>query len=97
MKAIIRKRLKNAKRRIERRLRAVAWEEQKKPMLTVKNIQYEIAERGHAVAAGGIGAMHLVAQRSGLVGLINQNVRVLKRHIPYHESDHVLNIAYNVL
>jgi len=48
------------------------------------------------VAAGGIGAMHLVAQRSGLVELIDRNVRVLKRHIPYHESDHVLNIAYNV-
>ncbi len=97
MKAIIRNRLRKAKRRIEHRLRAIAWEEQEKPMLAAKNIQYEIAERGHALAAGGIGAMHLVAQRSGLVELIDQNVRVLKRHIPYHESDHVLNIAYNVL
>ena len=97
MKAIIRKRLKNARRRIEHRLRAIAWEEQAKPMLAAKNIQYEIALRSRAVAAGGIGAMHLVAQRSGLVELIDQNVRVLKRHIPYHESDHVLNIAYNVL
>ena len=97
MKAIIRKRMKKAKRRIERRLRAIAWEEQAKPMLAAKNIQYEIAEKGHAVAAGGIGAIHLVAQRSGLVELINQNVRVLKRHLPYHESDHVLSIAYNVL
>ena len=97
MKAIIRQRLKKAKRRIERRLRPIAWEEQAKPMLAAKNIQYEIAEKGHAVAAGGIGVMHLVAQRSGLVELINQNVRVLKRHLPYHESDHVLSIAYNVL
>lgn len=97
MKAIIRKRQKNAKRRIERRLRAIAWEEQAKPMLAAKNIQYEIAQRSRAVAVGGIGAMHLVAQRSGLVELIDRNVRVLKRHIPYHESDHVLNIAYNVL
>ena len=97
MKAIIRKRLTKAKRRIERRLRAIAWEEQAKPMLAAKDIQYEIAQRKRAVAAGGIGAMHLVAQRSGLVELIDRNVRVLKRHIPYHESDHVLNIAYNVL
>jgi hypothetical protein len=97
VKAIIRKRLKKAKRRIERRLRAIAWEEQAQPMLAAKNIQYEIAERSRAVAAGGIGAMHLLAQRIGLVESIDRNVRVLKRHLPYHESDHVLNIAYNVL
>jgi hypothetical protein len=97
VKAIIRKRLKKAKRQIERRLQPVAWAEQPEPMLAAKNIQYEIAERSRGVAAGGIGAMHLVAQRSGLVELIDRNVRVLKRHIPYHESDHVLNIAYNVL
>jgi hypothetical protein len=25
------------------------------------------------------------------------NLELLKAHLPYHESDHVLNIAYNVL
>ena len=97
MKAIIRKRLKKAKRRIERRLRPIAWKEQAKPMFAAKNIRYEIAQRSRAVAAGGIGAMHLIAKHGGLIELIDRNVRVLKRHIPYHESDHVLNIAYNVL
>jgi hypothetical protein len=97
VKAIIRKRLRKAKRRIERRLRPVAWEEQSKPMLQAKNIQYDIAERSCGVTAGGIGAMHLVARHSGLVESINRKVRVLKRHLPYHESDHVLNIAYNLL
>lgn len=29
--------------------------------------------------------------------IINQNVRVFKIHNPYYESDHVLNIAYNLL
>jgi hypothetical protein len=24
-------------------------------------------------------------------------VQLLKRHLPYHESDHVLNLAYNAL
>jgi Transposase DDE domain group 1 len=28
---------------------------------------------------------------------INKNVELLAFHVPYHESDHVLNIAYNVL
>ena len=26
-----------------------------------------------------------------------RSVHLLKRHLPYHESDHVLNIAYNTL
>ena len=97
MKPIIRKRLRNAKRQIERRLRPIHWEEQSEPMLSATNIQYEIADRGQAVACGGIGAMHLIAMRTGLADAINRRVHVLKRHVPYHESDHVLNIAYNIL
>ena len=33
----------------------------------------------------------------GLAGEINRRLTLLKRHLPYHESDHVLNIAYNLL
>ena len=46
---------------------------------------------------GGLGAMHRVARRTGLIEAIDARVDVLKRHLPYHESDHVLNIAYNAL
>ena len=56
-----------------------------------------MGERTQAIAAGGIGAVHLLAQKIGLVDLINQRVPILKRHLPYHESDHVLNMAYNLL
>ena len=35
-----------------------------------------------------------LVSKLGLAGEIN---RRLKRHLPYHESDHVLNIAYNLL
>ena len=66
-------------------------------MFAAQNIQYEAADRVRGLAPGGIGAMHLVARRSGLVDLIDRYVHVLKRHLPYHESDHVLNIAYNLL
>jgi hypothetical protein len=66
-------------------------------MLAARNIRYEVAERTRGVACGGIGAMHLVALRTGLVEAIDRNLRLLKRHLPYHESDHVLNIAYNIL
>jgi len=41
--------------------------------------------------------MHRLAQHTGLVAAIDRQVEVLKVHLPYHESDHVLGIAYNVL
>lgn len=66
-------------------------------MFSAHNIHYEVADRGRGLGAGGIGAIHLLAQRSGLVETIDRYVHVLKRHLPYHESDHVLNIAYNLL
>ena len=66
-------------------------------MMTAANIHYELADRAHGLSAGGIGAMHLLARRIGLIRDIDANVHVLKRHLPYHESDHVLNIAYNII
>jgi hypothetical protein len=66
-------------------------------MLAARAIRYEVAERARGVACGGIGAMHLVALRTGLVDAIDRRLVLLKRHLPYHESDHVLNIAYNIL
>src|ERR1700726_4787243 len=43
------------------------------------------------------GAMHLMGQKLGLVQEIDSRVQLLKRHLPYHESDQVLNLAYNAL
>jgi len=66
-------------------------------MLGAANIHYDVADRTRALSAGGIGAIHLLARRTGLIDAIDRDVHVLKRHLPYHESDHVLNIAYNLL
>ena len=66
-------------------------------MITASNIHYELADRVQGLAAGGIGAMLLLARRIGLISDIDHNLHVLKRHLPYHESDHVLNIAFNAL
>ena len=65
--------------------------------MAASNIHYDIADRTRAIAAGGIGAIHLMAQKIGLVQDIDHNLHLLKRHLPYHESDHVLAIAYNIL
>ena len=92
-----RKNMRNRKRRIERRLGERHWREQSAPMLSASNMHYEMGKRTRGTAVGGIGAMHRVARRTGLIEAIDARVDVLKRHLPYHESDHVLNIAYNAL
>jgi hypothetical protein len=85
------------RRRIERRLRPKTWKAQPTPMYRASNIQYEHSDRVRGLASGGIGAMHRLAQHTGLVAALDQHVELLKRHLPYHESDHVLGVAYNIL
>jgi len=85
------------KRRIQKRLATRRWKIQPRPMCQASNIHYDVSDRVRGLGVGGIGALHLLARRSGLIERIDQRVHVLKRHLPYHESDHVLNIAYNLL
>jgi hypothetical protein len=67
-------------------------------MFTASNIQYEISGRERGIAHGGIGAMHTLARRLGLIDAIDRYLVVFEiLHLPYHESDHVLNFAYNSL
>jgi len=89
---------------IERRKRQIAQRLDKwnlkgcdRPIMTASNIHYEIADRTQATNVGGIGAVHQLAKKLGLPETIDQRLHLLRLHLPYHESDHVLNIAYNLL
>ncbi len=97
MKKKIRENSARRKRRIERRLKTKSWRTQGRPMLKGGSIRYEVAERSQGISVGGIGAFQLLVRRTGLAKEIDKRVRVLQRHLPYHESDHVLTIAYNAL
>ena len=97
MNARIRRKLANSKRRIERRLDKTDLRGCAQPMFTASNIHYEIAERTRGIAIGGIGAIHALARRLGLIDAIDRRLHLLKIHLPYHESDHVLNLAYQPL
>ena len=97
MKTSYRKILGQRKRSIERRLGAKSYPQLAQPVLSGANIHYEMASRGRAISYGGIGAIDLMVRRLGLCEEINERVSVFKRHQPYFESDHVLNIAYNAL
>ena len=93
----IRQFLKESKKKLKRRLRRKQYEDQPKPMFKAANITYTISEKVEAIGYGGIGVMHTLVRRLKLDRAINQALRLLKVHVPYHESDHVLNMAYNVL
>jgi hypothetical protein len=95
--ASLRRQLARRKRRILRRLENRPGVERPEPMMTASNIRYEVAEKVRGIAPGGIGAIHLLARKIGLIEGIDRHLHLLKRHLPYHESDHVLNIAYNLL
>ena len=97
MNAKIHQQLANRKSRIERRLDKKRLGNTSRPAFTAANIHYEIADRCHGLAHGGIGAIHLLARRIGLIDAIDQDLHLLLFHKPYHESDHVLNLAYNAL
>ena len=66
-------------------------------MMSATNVVYEVAERTDATSFGGVAAMHQLARAIGLVDALDEMVHVLKVHKPYHESDHILNIALNIL
>lgn len=96
MNASIRRKLAAYKRRIAKRLDKTKMGHEC-PVLSASNIRYEMADRTRAIAAGGIGAIHQLVKRVGLDQAINQNLKLLKLYAPYTESDHVLNMAYNLL
>lgn len=66
-------------------------------MMGASHVQYEAALRSRAMGYGGLGVIHELAVKSGLRQEIDNKLHLLRRHLPYHESDHVLNLAYNVL
>lgn len=93
----IRKRMDRRKRRIAQRLDKNDNRGSDRPIMTAANIHYDIGDRTRATSHGGIGAIHLLVRKLGLDQTIDRHLELLKIHLPYHESDHVLNIAYNLL
>jgi hypothetical protein len=96
-KRTLRRRLEREQLAIERRLGAAVAPNLSGPLLGGASIRYQWAERDWGVAHGGIGMIARLVDAVGLPGEINATVKLLKVHRPYHESDHVLNIAYNAL
>ena len=85
------------KRKIRRRLDRPVTAPSPEPVISATHIHYESAAKARGIACGGIGAIHLLVRKLGLAEAIDERLHLLKFHLPYHESDHVLNLAYNAL
>ena len=103
MKTSIARRLQVRKRRIAKRLACANRDkyqraaEEAGPVLDPPGVKYELADKARGIAYGGVGLMLKVAHEVGLVEAIDSHLQLLKVHVPYHESDHVLNLALNAL
>jgi len=74
-----------------------SWHPQREePVLESGNVHYEVSDRVEAVHCGGLGMLQTVVATVGLAESIDDSLELLKRHLPYHESDHVLSLVYNV-
>jgi hypothetical protein len=93
----LRRALERERRQIARRLEDAVVPNFSGPVLGRANISYELSERTKAVAHGGMGMIARLVARAGLASEIDASLELLRIHHPYHESDHVLNVAYNAL
>ena len=86
------------KRKVKaRHAKAGRWRCGARPMFGAGRVGYEIGARINAMSFGGIGVVRRLVAKLGLAGEIDGRLELLKRHLPYFESDHVLNVAYNLL
>ena len=103
MKISIARRLNARKRRIEKRLAQANQDKYQcfaagdGPVIDPPGVKYELADKTRGIAFGGVGLMVKLAREVGLVDAIDNELHLLKMHVPYHESDHVLNLALNAL
>jgi hypothetical protein len=96
--AIIKDRITSRKRRLEKRLDENDFsQDRSRPMLGGTGVRFELSGRACGTAYGGLGLIRQLVDRLKLAGRIDERLHLFKRHLPYHESDHVLNLAYNAL
>ena len=60
------------------------WGDRPAPMLSSGKVSYEVGANIDATCYGGIAAVHRLVTRLGLPDQINDRLRLLKRHLPYH-------------
>ena len=89
--------IERRKTRVDERLSRDSWPEKVGAVMAGGNEQFTMSERVRATPVGGIGLVHRFVRQLGLPELIDESMPIFLVHAPYHESDHVLNMAYNIV
>lgn len=87
----------NRQRKIQRRLDKTKFPTGPGPVLGGGNLRYEFSERVQGLGHGGIALFHQLARDLGLVKASDARLGIFLIRLPYAESDHVLNFAFNAL
>ena len=72
------------------------WPAHAGPVMRMRKLHVEAVERATVTRFGGLALAEQFLRRFGVAALIDEHVSVLKLHLPYHESDHVLAQALNL-
>lgn len=96
MNTKVRDQIVRRQRRVTRRLRQTS-SNGNAPVMDTSTARFEASGRIRATSAGGVRLAHELVQAIRLPQEIDERVDLLKLHRPYHESDHVLSLAYNLL
>ena len=103
-KTIVARKRQIAQQEIERRQQRIGQRlaqsgsfDRGRPMTGSGPVRYEHSPRCGGTGFGGMAAVHRFVKDIGLPAEIDRCLHVFKKHCPYHESDHVLNLAYNAM
>jgi hypothetical protein len=61
-----------------------------RPVFTNRQVRLRVQQRGEVTPYGGLALAHDLVMRLELDKDLNRSLPLLKLHLPYHESDHLL-------
>ncbi len=67
-----------------------------RPVFANRQVRLRLEQRGEITPYGGLALAHDLAMRLELDKDLNRSLPLLKLHLPYHESDHLLTHVYNL-
>ena len=71
------------------------WPKDERPVFRNRQVRLHVQQRGEITPYGGLSLAHDLAMRLGLDRDINDSMEVLRLHLPYFDSDHLLTHVYN--
>jgi len=71
------------------------WPEGERPVFRNRQVRVQVQQRGEITPYGGLSLAHDLAMRLGIDRESNDSLRMLRLHLPYFESDHLLTHVYN--